>query len=51
MEDPERRTGAAGLRAVGSLSSTSPADGHHGGTVAHRSAAPRPRLFTKGIAY
>ncbi len=40
-----------GFRAVGSLSSASPADGHDGGTVAHPSAASRPRLFTKGIAY
>lgn len=39
------------LRTVGSLSSASPADRHDSGTVAHPSAAPRPRLFTKGIAY
>ena len=45
-EDPPGAQGH-GLRAVGSLSSASPADGHDGGTVAHPSAASRPRLFYK----
>lgn len=35
----------------GSLFTVELADGHDGGTVARPSAASRPRLFTKGIAY
>lgn len=38
-------------RGGGSLSSAAPPDGYDNGTVIHHSAAPRPRLFTKGIAY
>lgn len=50
-EDPSGRTGVADLRVVGSLSSAAPADEHDDGTVAYHPVAPRPRLFTKGIAY
>lgn len=35
----------------GSLSSAAPPDGHDGSNVSYHSAALRPRLFQKGIAY
>lgn len=41
----------AGFADICSLSSAAPPDGHDGSNVSYHSAALRPRLFQKGIAY